>query len=310
MDFAKIVELFDRHEVTFVAVTQQFNTTTSMGRLTLNILLSFAQFEREVIGERVRDKIAASKKKGMWMGGVTPLGYRNVDRKLTIIPEEAETVRLIFRRYRELGSVRLLKQELDRTGVRSKERPRRDGSCCGGQPLSRGALYTLLSNPIYVGEIAHKKRRYPGQHDALLERRIWEEVQQKLRGTAHERIRLVHRAASPLSGRLVDEAGHHLTPHHAAKRGRRYRYYVSRALIAGTAAEISGAWRLPAAQIETLVAGLATSMLAEHSAIATALQNAGLRATEIPPALAHAERICAWLRSEARQADALTTMMR
>jgi site-specific DNA recombinase len=165
MDFAKMVELFDRYGVTFVAVTQQFNTTTSMGRLTLNILLSFAQFEREVIGERVRDKIAASKKKGMRMGGVTPLGYAIKDRKLVIVPEEAETVRLIFRRYRELGSVRLLKQDLDEQGIRSKQRIDGNGSRAGGQPFSRGALYALLSNPVYIGEIAHKGARYPGLID-------------------------------------------------------------------------------------------------------------------------------------------------
>src|SRR3954447_13594757 len=175
MDFAKLVELFDRHGVTSVSVTQQFNTTTSMGRLTLNILLSFAQFEREVIGERVRDKIAASKQKGMWMGGVAPLGYEIKDRKLVIRPEEAETVRLIFRRYLELGSVRVLKQELDQSGIQSKERTRRDGSRIGGQPFSRGALYALLSNPIYIGEIAHKGVRYPGQHGAIVDRALWDE---------------------------------------------------------------------------------------------------------------------------------------
>src|SRR2546421_4911428 len=168
-DFAKLIELFDAQAVSFVAVTQQFNTTTSMGRLTLNILLSFAQFEREVIGERVRDKIAASKKKGMWMGGIAPLGYAIEHRKLVILHEEAETVRLIFARYRELGSVRLLKEDLDRQGARSKQRLYRDGTRVGGQPFSRGALYALLSNPIYVGEIAHKGARYPGQHEAILD---------------------------------------------------------------------------------------------------------------------------------------------
>jgi site-specific DNA recombinase len=198
MDFAKIVELFDRHGVTFVAITQQFNTTTSMGRLTLNILLSFAQFEREVIGERVRDKIAASKKKGMWMGGVAPLGYEVTDRKLTVIPEEAATVRLIFRRYLELGSVRLLKQDLEQTGIRSKQRVQRDGSRIGGQPFSRGALYTLLSNPIYIGEIAHKKARYAGQHAAILDRKIWDEVQKRLRSRTPERTRTPVSSDSPL----------------------------------------------------------------------------------------------------------------
>ena len=169
MDFAKIVELFDRHGVSFVAVTQQFNTTTSMGRLTLNILLSFAQFEREVIGERVRDKIAASKKKGLWMGGLAPLGYAAQDRKLIVVPEEAQAVRRIFLRYRELGSVRRLKQALDKAGIRSKQRIDKNGCRAGGQRFSRGALYALLANPIYIGEIAHKGARYPGQHAAILD---------------------------------------------------------------------------------------------------------------------------------------------
>ena len=211
MDFAKIVELFDRHGVTFVAITQQFNTTTSMGRLTLNILLSFAQFEREVIGERVRDKIAASKKKGMWMGGIAPLGYEVTDRKLTVFPEEAATVRLIFRRYLELGSVRLLKQELEQTGIRSKQRVRRDGSRTGGQPFSRGALYALLSNPIYIGEIAHKEARYAGQHAAILDREIWDEVQERLRSRTPERTRTPARSDSSLLGKLFDETGLRLT---------------------------------------------------------------------------------------------------
>src|SRR3954451_2028885 len=285
MDFAKIVELFDRHAVSFVAVTQQFNTTSSMGRLTLNILLSFAQFEREVIGERVRDKIAASKKKGMWMGGIAPLGYEISDRKLVVCPEEAETVRLIFRRYLELGSVRLLKQELDQTGIRSKERARRDGSRIGGQPSSRGALYALLSNPIYVGEIAHKGARYPGQHAAILDRAIWEEVQERLRDGAPERTRSAAPSESPLLGKLFDEAGHRLTPTHAAKGGRRYRYYVSRALVTGIAERAPGAWRLPAAQTENLIAILAVTVLPESSATATALERAGVPPADIPEAL-------------------------
>jgi site-specific DNA recombinase len=245
MDFAKIVELFDRHGVTFVAITQQFNTTTSMGRLTLNILLSFAQFEREVIGERVRDKIAASKKKGMWMGGVAPLGYEVTDRKLTVIPEEAESVRLIFRRYLELGSVRLLKQELEQTGIRSKQRVRRDGSRIGGQAFSRGALYALLSNPIYIGEIAHKKARYAGQHAAILDRKIWDEVQKRLRSRTPERTRTPARSDSPLLGKLFNETGVRLTSHHAAKGARRYRYYVSSTLVTGTVKEapVRGACR-------------------------------------------------------------------
>jgi site-specific DNA recombinase len=309
MDFAKLVELFDRHGVTFVAVTQQFNTTTSMGRLTLNILLSFAQFEREVIGERVRDKIAASKQKGMWMGGVTPLGYEVVDRKLAIRPEEAETVRLIFRRYRELGLVRLLKQELDQSGIRSKERTRRNGSRTGGQPFSRGALYALLSNPIYIGEIAHKGARYPGQHKAILDRAIWEEVQERLRDGAPERTRPAAPTESPLMGKLFDEAGHRLTPSHAAKGGRRYRYYVSHALVTGTAEQAPGAWRLPAAQIENLIASLAATMLSERSEIATALERAEIQPADIPEALHQAERYRDRLRSDVERGAALKAII-
>src|SRR5215470_11869294 len=167
-DFAKVVELFDAHGVSFVSVTQQFNTTSSMGRLTLNVLLSFAQFEREVTGERIRDKIAASKRKGMWMGGTVPLGYDWCDRRLGVNEAEADLVRQIYQRYLELGSVRLLKQELDQRGVASKVRLSRKGTESGGKSFSRGALYELLSNPIYIGEVRHKRERHPGQHEAIL----------------------------------------------------------------------------------------------------------------------------------------------
>jgi DNA invertase Pin-like site-specific DNA recombinase len=309
MDFAKLVELFDRHGVTFVAVTQQFNTTSSMGRLTLNILLSFAQFEREVIGERVRDKIAASKQKGMWMGGVAPLGYEISDRKLAICSEEAETVRLIFRRYLELGSVRLLKQDLDQTGIRSKERARRSGSRIGGQPFSRGALYALLSNPIYIGEIAHKGTSYPGQHEAILDRAVWDAVQERHRDGTPERTRLAAPTESPLMGKLFDEAGHRLTPTHAAKGGRRYRYYVSRALVTGTAEQAPGAWRVPAAQIETLIASLAAAALFERSAIATALEGVGVQPADIPEALSQAERYRNRLRSDVERGEVLKALI-
>src|SRR6202007_2775643 len=182
-DFAKMVEVFDAHGVSFVAVTQQFNTTTSMGRLTLNVLLSFAQFEREVTGERIRDKIAASKRKGMWMGGVVPLGYDVRDRRMVIDEREAETVRDIFRGSLELGCVRLLKEDLDYRGVISKRRTSKTGVESGGHSCSRGALYALLSNPIYVGEIRHKKLRHPGQHQAIVDRAIWERTQQQLKDT-------------------------------------------------------------------------------------------------------------------------------
>jgi DNA invertase Pin-like site-specific DNA recombinase len=167
LDFAKIVEVFDTHGVSFVSVTQAFNTATSMGRLTLNVLLSFAQFEREVTGERIRDKIAASKKKGMWMGGYPPLGYDVKDRKLIVNETEAETVRTIFRRYQDLGSVRLLKEHLDQAGIVSKRRTGPDGRSYGGRSFARGALYHMLQNRIYRGDIVHKSQAYPGEHEPV-----------------------------------------------------------------------------------------------------------------------------------------------
>ena len=173
--------LFDARGVSFVAVTQQFNTTTSMGRLTLNVLLSFAQFEREVTGERIRDKIAASKRKGMWMGGVPPLGYDVRDRRLVVNRAEATTVKHIYERYLELGSVRLLRNDLKRREIVSKVRVSKSGVRSGGRQFSRGALYELLSNPIYLGEIRHKKERHPGQHQPIVSRELWEKVQLRLR---------------------------------------------------------------------------------------------------------------------------------
>ena len=254
-DFAKMVELFDAHGVSFVAVTQQFNTTTSMGRLTLNVLLSFAQFEREVTGERIRDKIAASKRKGMWMGGFVPLGYDVRERRVVVNQTEAETVRYIFRRYGELGCVRLLQEDLNQSGIVSKRRTSARGIHSGGRPFSRGALYALLSNPIYVGEIRHKDLCHPGQHEAILDRELWERTQQQRRErTVRNHTRAIRVQASPLTGRLFDEHGDGLTPSHTRKGERRYRYYVSRNLIDGTADPARRGWRLPARQIEDRVA--------------------------------------------------------
>ncbi len=190
-DFAKIVEIFDARGASFVSVTQQFNTTTSMGRLTLNILLSFAQFEREVIGERIRDKIAASKKKGMWMGGVPPLGYRVQDRKLVIVDGEAEIVRAIFRRYAELGSVRLLKDELEARGIKSKSWTSAAGRLIGDKPFSRGALYLMLQNRLYRGEIVHKGQSHPGEHPPIIDPPLWDAVQGQL-AQQHRRAQLRH----------------------------------------------------------------------------------------------------------------------
>jgi site-specific DNA recombinase len=192
-----MVEIFDAQGVSFVAVTQQFNTTTSMWRLTLNVLLSFAQFEREVTGERIRDKIAASKQKGMWMGGFVPLGYNVCDRRIAIDEGEAETVRYIFRRYQELGCVRLLKEDLDRRGIFSKRRTSKGGIESGGRSFSRGALYALLANPIYVGEIRHKGVCHSGQHEAILDRAVWIE-----RSSNFVSIGFAARAATPGSKRV------------------------------------------------------------------------------------------------------------
>ena len=253
-DFAKIVEVFDRWGVSFVSVTQQFNTTTSMGRLTLNMLLSFAQFEREVTGERIRDKIAASKKKGMWMGGLPPLGYDVKDRKLVVNEAEAETVRQIYRRYAELGSVRTLKESLDRDGIVSKARVNRFGRATGGKPLARGALYLMLQNRIYRGEIVHKEACYPGLHDAIVGELLWNEVRCKL---THNRVDRANGATasqpSLLAGLLYDDTGERMIPSHANKKGTRYRYYVSQGLVKGSRRNAPRGRRVPAGDLERLV---------------------------------------------------------
>src|SRR6185312_2183675 len=190
------VDVFDAHGASFVSVTQQFNTTTSMGRLTLNMLLSFAQFEREIAGERIRDKIAASKAKGMWMGGNVPLGYDVKDRKLVVNETEASAVRMIFRRYAELGSVALLQTELERAGIVSKRREGAGGALSGGKNFSRGALYLMLQNHLYRGEVAHKDKAYPGQHEAIVDPELWRIVQGRL--AANRRARsLAMGAESP-----------------------------------------------------------------------------------------------------------------
>src|SRR5437660_1137335 len=214
-DFARLVEIFDARGVSFVSVTQQFNTTSSMGRLTLNVLLSFAQFEREVTGERIRDKIAASKKKGMWMGGNVPLGYDASERTLIVNPAKAVTVRRIFALYRELGSVRRVKEEADRLGLRTKSSTTTNGAERGGKPFSRGHLYTLLSNPIYTGQIAHKGKLHPGQHPALIDDEAWTAVRNQLAAnTSHHRRRATAAEPSLLAGLLVDAHGDRLTPCH------------------------------------------------------------------------------------------------
>jgi len=261
-DFAKLVERFDATGASFVSVTQQFNTATSMGRLTLNVLLSFAQFEREVTAERIRDKIAASKKKGLWMGGLVPLGYDARDRTLIINEAEAKTVRTLFRLYLELGSVRRVKEEADRLALVSKKRSLGNGESSGGVAFTRGRIHHLLSNPVYVGEIRHKMKTYPGQHPAIVDRATFEGVRARLdantRGTNE---RATADASSPLAGKFTDETGDRLTPSHAVRRGKRHRYYVSRRLIVRSGERNTGGWRLPAAALETAVACLITDAL-------------------------------------------------
>jgi len=282
-DFAKIVEVFDTHGASFVSVTQAFNTTTSMGRLTLNMLLSFAQFEREVTGERIRDKIAASKAKGLWMGGVVPLGYDVRDRKLVVNNAEAETVRTIFRRYAELGSVRLLRAELDRLGIVSKPRAR-----SGGVSISRGALYLMLQNRLYRGEIAFKGKTYPGQHDAIVDAELWQIVQEKLAANRLARsLSVGAEAPSLLCCLIFDGDGSRMTPTHAKKGGRRYRYYISASLPdhAGTA---TGAMRVPAGDVEGVVLDRLRSLLTEPKAIADALRPLAPSAAALDGALRRA----------------------
>src|ERR1700720_1466271 len=253
-DFAKIVEILDARGASFVSVTQQFNTTTSMGRLTLSVLLSFAQFEREVIGERIRDKIAASKKKGMWMGGVPPLGYQAQDRKLVIVESEAEIVRFIFRRYAELGSVRWLRDELEAVSIQSKLRTSASGGISGGKPFARGALYLMLQNRIYRGEIVHKEQSHPGEHPPIIDQPLWDAVQAQLACNAAQRNEGGKtRQPCLLAGMLFDGDGNRMTPSHAVKKGTRYRYYVSRSLITKDRSENSAGLRIPAAEIEQLV---------------------------------------------------------
>jgi site-specific DNA recombinase len=248
-DFAKMVETLDAKGVSFVSVTQQFNTTTSMGRLTLNILLSFAQFEREVAGERIRDKIAASKRKGMWVGGRVPLGYDVTQRKLVVNQEEAKLVKNIYGWYLELGSVSKVKAHLDHEGIKSKERMSPAGTRSGGVPFSPGALYLILQNPIYLGEIRHRNQSYPGQHEAIITRDLGQRVQEQLRSDNGGQKKVVKGSCSSmLAGLLQDTQGNLFRPSHTVKNAKRYRYYISQA--ATTANKPIKAIRLPAYDVE------------------------------------------------------------
>ena len=252
-DFAKLVELFDAHGVSFVSVTQQFNTTTSMGRLTLNVLLSFAQFEREVTSERIRDKIGASKRKGLWVGGVVPLGYHAKDRKITIVENEAKVVRHIFRRYLELGSLNLLLANLSADAVKTKVRPLSTGRTIGGIPFTRGPLAHFLRNRFYIGEVRFKGEVFPGEQQPILDRKLFDAVQAKLdqQRVSHSEAR--HSTDSVLMGRIFDERGNRMTPTYATKNGVRYRYYVSSPLFQGQQNKAGKLKRVPAGEVETLI---------------------------------------------------------
>jgi DNA invertase Pin-like site-specific DNA recombinase len=281
-DFARLVEVFDANQVSFVSVTQAFNTTTSMGRLTLNVLLSFAQFEREVTAERIRDKIAASKKKGMWMGGLTPLGYDSLEKRLIINDAEAEIVRHLFALYLEHRNVRLVKAEADRLGLRTKPRKPNNGRSKGNLPFTRGHLYKLLSNPLYAGLVAHKGQHHDGQHAAIIDRATWDQVQAHLaergiscRSAKNTRSRLA------FAGRVFDETGDMLRPHHANKKGRRYHYYVSSRLLNTPGNSDLTGWRLPARELDQAVIRIIVGWLEDREKLETTL---------LPPKARIAER--------------------
>jgi len=264
-DFAKMVERLDAAGCSFVSVTQAFNTSNSMGRLTLNVLLSFAQFEREVTAERIRDKIAASKKKGMWMGGLVPLGYQKglapKERELVIHPEEAKTVQAIFELYIEHDCLRVVQEQAAGTGLRSKHHRFASGKMLGGSIMTRGQIHYVLTNPIYIGLIRHKEKLWPGLQDAIIAQPLWDQVQDRLQNASanprrgHQSKSGIHKApiASPLAGKFYDETGDRLTPSHSNKAGKRYHYYISNRLLTGRRQDGMSGWRLPARQFEAAV---------------------------------------------------------
>jgi site-specific DNA recombinase len=252
-DFAKLVEAFDARSISFVAVTQQFNTTTSMGRLTLNVLLSFAQFERELSSERVRDKIAASRRKGKWTGGTTPLGYDARDKKLVINRVEAETVRTIFQRYLDLKSFSKLVADLDRRGIVTKRRHTKVVKYNGGIPFTYGPLAYFLKNRIYIGEMHHGGKWFKGEQEAIVDRAIFDRVQQLLKAQAQGRKIKRSESRALLIGKLYDDKGNRMSPSFSSKNGVRYRFYVSSALLRGRKEAAGSVSRIAATEIESEV---------------------------------------------------------
>ncbi len=289
LDFAKLVEAFDEAHVSFVSVTQSFNTTTSMGRLTLNMLLSFAQFEREVTAERIRDKIAASKAKGMWMGGIPPLGYRPDGRSLQIIPDHARIVEDIYRLYREKGNVRRVAEHLIKEGVRS---PIRTTSTCktyGGGAFSRGQLYSILKNPIYAGKIAHKQAVYPGNHSPIICEEEWEAVQRQLSANTQGVRRAREQSCALLAGLVFDDKGNALKHVHATKGSKRYRYYVGGPQEETAGKPLSPLLRIPALEIERFVRTELHALLSDPLALA-AKANSAVSPSSIAAAKANLDK--------------------
>ncbi len=298
-DFAKLVELFDAHGVSFVSVTQQFNTTTSMGRLTLNVLLSFAQFEREVTSERIRDKIGASKRKGIWVGGMVPLGYVSRDKKLVIDEEEAERVRTIFRRYLEVGSIGRLLVDLRECGIVTKVRYLSDGRTVGGILFTRGPLAYLLRNRFYIGEVVFKGEVCPAEHPPILDRDLFEAVQRKL-AEQHNGYHVARRNSEALlMGRIFDDRGNRMTPSHSRKEGMRHRYYVSSALIQGRPEAAGSVSRVPAAKVEAIV----VEAVRKHAGSDALANNAGLISAHVGKVEVRQAEVVVSLRSNDQAAD-------
>ena len=290
-DFAKLVELFDQHDVSFVSVTQQFNTTTSMGRLTLNVLLSFAQFEREVTSERIRDKIAASKRKGLWVGGMAPLGYDTKDRKISVNEPEAERVRAIFRSYLNLGSLSVLMAELRQRGIVTKVRTLKTGKTVGGIAFTRGPIAHLLRNRFYVGEVAFKGEVLRGEQPAIVDRDLFDAVQVKLDEQVNNHRAVRTKSEALLAGRIFDDRGNRMTPSHAHKRGIKYRYYISSALVHGQPELAGSVSRIPAAEIDDLVIRSVRDHLDQSADIADGVPDQDPRCQDRSPVRSISDRV-------------------
>ena len=325
-DFAKMVELFDEYGVSFVSITQQFNTTTSMGRLTLNVLLSFAQFEREVTGERIRDKIAASKAKGMWMGGMPPVGYDAKDKTLIIHEPSAALVRDIYQTYLVLGNVRLLKAELNRRGLKTPVRLSKRDNQTGNRPFSRGHLYRILSSPIYIGQVVHRQITYPGQHLPIIDQLLWDEVQAKLLyNQTGQKNRTDAIEPSLLSGLVFGEDGEPLISIHSKKRSnknaseseskhnsnhyKRYRYYVSQKLVQGLRTQSPQSLRVPAAQLEQSVIQRIATFLQNGIEILRIFDQHGLKDAEAMHAVLEYASKIAEILNDVTQPDYATTVI-